>query len=79
MAKVKRSAGKGKKAVRKSAPRKSVKQAPAAAKAAKVERTFPCTVLVKKGADGIPVQVKDQAGIDKLVQEHGEASVEVQS
>lgn len=73
MAKVKRKAGK--KTVRKhtAARRPAPKQAPSAPidVAGKV-------ALIKKGGDSVPVQLKDQAHLEKLKSEHGEASVEVQ-
>ena len=74
----KRKAGKSKKAaVRKPAPRKST--ARKAAEQAKVERSFPCKVMVSKGAEKIPVEVKDEAQRQKLVEEFGEANVEALS
>ena len=42
------------------------------------EQQYPCNVLVSKGAEKIPVQVKDAARHAQLRQEFGEANVEVQ-
>lgn len=63
--------------VRSRAPRRQAEvKAPAPAK---VEQTFPCNVLVNKGGDRIAVTVKDAAHQARLVDEFGEASIEVQS
>jgi len=40
---------------------------------------FPVVALVSKSADKIPVTVVDQAHMDRLMAEHGAASVEVQA
>lgn len=74
---------KGKKAVRKSAPRKAAPQrapraAPKAAAPAKVEQTYPCTVIVKKGAEEIPVIVSSTVHHARLINEFGEKNVELQ-
>lgn len=74
---------KGKKApVRKPARKNAVRKstAPAQVKAQpKAALTFPCNVIVKKGAERVPVEVKDAEQHAKLVLEFGENSVEVQS
>jgi hypothetical protein len=59
--------------------------APAAHAAGETEAPAPAFVhyrdgavcLVHKGAEKIPVQVKDRAHYDRLVAEHGEAAVEI--
>lgn len=62
---------------RRSAPRKAAPKH--VAPAAKVELTFPCNVVVKKGGERLPVTVKDAAHHAQLVDQFGESAVEVQS
>ena len=67
-----RAKGAGKKKSRKPAAKKT---APAAAKAP--AQQYPCNAIVNKGAEKIPVQVKDAAQHAQLKTEFGEAQVEV--
>lgn len=47
---------------------------------AKASQVKPGTVaLVSKGGDKVPVQLKDDAHLEKLIGEHGKANVRVQS
>lgn len=67
---------------RKAAPKPQARvSAPAAAlEAFKVKTiTFPVVAHIAKAGDKIPVTVVDQAHMDRLVNEHGASSVEVQS
>jgi len=60
------------------APRaRAPKAAPAQPAAKSVE--FPVLAHVGKSGDKIPVQVTDQAHLDRLIGEHGAGGVEVQS
>jgi len=75
VAKAKTKAGK-KKAAPKSAPQRAPRQAPAASAPA---QTYPCKVLVKKGSESIPREVKDKAQHDRLIADFGADHVEVLS
>lgn len=82
MSKSNRKAGKAKKSKPSRKPstrRPAPRNAPVASSAAAPEQTFPCTVLVSKGGDKLPVQVQDAAHLAKLREEHGATGVEVQS
>lgn len=70
-----------KKPAPKAAPRKRApKAAPKAAAASAAKAiTFPVLVHVHKAGDKIPVNVADQAHLDRLRAEHGDSSVQVQS
>lgn len=73
-----------KKAVRRSAPKAtpSAQVAPQAeqpVEQAQVAQTYPCNVLVMKGADKVPVTVTTEAQHKKLVEEFGAEHVQVQS
>lgn len=72
---------KAKKAARASAPRKTNQGKPAAPAtqqaAPKKELAYPHLVHVKKGAEVLPVTVKDAAHRARLVEEFGEANLEV--
>lgn len=72
---------KSKKLAKKKSPaRKRAAQKNAAApQAAAMPTSFPCNVLVRKGAESIPVQVTDAAHLSRLQNEFGEKHVEVQS
>ena len=76
-----RNKGAGKKrkaAARKPATRRpSVKRSPA--NAAAPTRAYPCNVIVNKGAERLPVMVKDAAHYAQLADQFGESSIEVQS
>jgi len=63
-------------AARKPAVRRKV-SAPAVQAQSKL--SFPCLVMVSKGAERIPVTVKDAAHHAQLVEKFGEASIVVQS
>lgn len=90
MAKAK--AGKKAKKAARSAPKKQARRAvrrPVAAKQAapaaveqrqvKAPPEYPWNVIVKKGADRLPVTVADQAHYERLCTEFGVEHVEVQS
>lgn len=49
---------------------------PAQAEEQKEAQQFPCMAHVKKSGDAIPVEVKSQEHLDRLIAEHG-AGVEV--
>lgn len=53
------------------------KAAPAAPKQEEPTVQYPCTVVVNKGTEKIPVQVKDAAHRARLVDEFGEKALEV--
>jgi hypothetical protein len=65
-------------------PRRQVVRNPAAAAMAaavpaKTGRSYPCKVIVSKGSERLPVEVKDAAHHAQLVEQFGESSIEVQS
>ena len=72
------------KAVRKPAPSAAPaavappQEASSIAPAAPATPTYPCSVLVIKGAEKIPVTVTSEAHHKRLVEEFGERHVEVQ-
>lgn len=39
---------------------------------------YPCIALVRKYADAVPVQVKDRTHLNRLINEHGANSLEIQ-
>lgn len=81
MAKAKSKAGKKGKVKKPSAPRvrKVIKKAASAQAQAAKAQAYPCLVHVLKGAEKIPVQVKDAAHHQRLQSEFGADHVEVQS
>lgn len=67
------------KAGKKSKVKKAGRSRKAAPQAQVPAVSYPCTVLVKKGSDSLPVQVSDEAHLKRLQEEFGANHVEVQS